>query len=141
MKRRQALALPLALALPTPASAQARIDGFKFGILRPLGGRVWDFDTEARRIPLRLKRTGFRWGVQFVNPGAADIAWYEEIRAKASGRRADAVTLRTPVRRTTERVIVDDFWFDDGDEPGAYELDLFVDGTLRWSVAFDVVQP
>jgi len=45
VKRRQALALPLALALPAPAWAQARIDGFRFGTWRDLGGSVWDFDA------------------------------------------------------------------------------------------------
>ena len=137
MKRRQALALPLALALPAPAWAQARIDGFRFGTLRDLGGSVWDFDAETRRLPLRRKGSGSRWGVHFVNPGAVDIAWYEVIRRTTPA--AEAVMLRTPVKRSRERVIVDTFWFDEADRPGPYALDLFVDDTLRWTVAFEVV--
>ncbi|MEP6504424.1 MAG: hypothetical protein ABJD97_13895 [Betaproteobacteria bacterium] len=137
MKRRQALALPLTLVLPASALAQARIDGFKFGFLRQLGDRTDDFDTETRRLPLRLKGSGYRWGVHFVNPGAADIAWYEVIRRTAAT--GDAVVLRTPVKRSRERVIVDTFWFDETDRPGTHALDLFVDGTLRWTVSFEVV--
>jgi len=52
---------------------------------------------------------------------------------------AEAVMLRTPVKRSRERVIVDTFWFDEADRPGPYALDLFVDDTLRWTVAFEVV--
>jgi hypothetical protein len=147
VKRRLALALPLALVLPTHVWAQAQVDGFRFGVLRPLGGGVYDFGTETSRLPLRLRKSGFRWGVHFVNPGGVEIAWYEVIRLKAvapqSGDKpvpADSVVLRTPVKKTSDRVIVDDFWFDETDRPGAYSLDLFVDGTLRWTASFDVVQ-
>jgi hypothetical protein len=40
-------------------------------------------DVETKRIPRRLKDTGFRWGITFDNPKGKEIGWYEIIHLPA----------------------------------------------------------
>jgi hypothetical protein len=147
VNRRQALALPWALTLAACSKPSLKVDDFKLGILRPVGDGRYALETETQRLPRRLKSTGFRWGVQFANPAGTSIEWYEVIHlpsaaAQATGNLSqfEPAALRTAVQTSSDRVIVDNFWFDEGDPLGSHRLALFVDGTQCWTTTFEVVE-
>lgn len=122
------------------------ITNFRFGILKEVAQGEFEFVSETTRIPLRLKGSGFRWGIGFDNPKCSPIEWYEEIHLPAplkevSGnfQRTRSTIMRTNKHKSDQPSVVDDFWFDAGDPIGHHRMDLFVNGKLAYSVEFDVV--
>ncbi len=133
--------------LLSPAFAASDVVNVRFGILRQVGDD-YVIARETTRIPRRLKDTGFRFGISFENPQRADIQWYEVVRlpkelAETSGtlRRLAPRILKTDVQQSNQPAVVEHFWFDQGDPLGKHRLELFVNGTMQFSVEFEVVQP
>ena len=146
IRRRVFLAATSLAALPSFAEAPA-LTNFRFGILRTVSAGVFEFVSETTRIPRRNKSTGFRFGLGFENPRCIPIEWYEVVHLpedtkEVSGnfKRARRKTLRTRTLRSDQPSVVDDFWFDEGDPLGRHTLELFVNGSLRYRVDFDVVE-
>jgi hypothetical protein len=148
MIRRRLLIAGIALVpLPLFAADQPRLTNLRFGILREVSEGAFDFVSQGNRLPRRSKATGFRWGIGFDNPDCEPIEWYELVHLPAelkevSGnfQRARTRTMRTKTHSSSQASIVDDFWFDEGDPLGPHKLELFVNGSLRHVVDFQVVE-
>jgi hypothetical protein len=132
------------VAAGVPATAD--VSRFKFGILKEASNGDYSIAVETTRIPRKLKKTGFRFGIAFDNAARDQIEWYEVVHLpspthEVSGNlnRAEARMLRTDKQEGRDQHIVDHFWFDEGDPLGKHRLDLFVNGVLKYSVYFDVV--
>jgi hypothetical protein len=138
--------LASAVGKPIDAPALASAPRYRFGILDgddAAGYRLW---AEATRVPRRYKASGFRFGVEIDNPGGATLEWYELIRFPTESRQAtgnlkrdEARVLRADTQTSSDTLIVDDFWFDEGDPLGLHRLDLVVNGVPVWGVDFVVV--
>jgi len=129
------------------AEDRPRLTNVRFGIVREVSEGVFDFVSETTRVPRKYKATGFRWGIGFDNPDCKPIEWYEVVHLpsdlkEVSGnlQRTRARTMRTKTFNSSQPTIVDDFWFDEGDPLGAHKLELFVNGSLRHVVDFQVVE-
>src|SRR5439155_8986593 len=77
MYRRRTLILTALACVSVHGNAAAELINFRFGILRTVADGVFEFVSETRRIPLKTKDTGFRFGVGFDNPQCEAIEWYE----------------------------------------------------------------
>jgi hypothetical protein len=139
-------AVPL-VATASLAEEPVRLMNFRFGILREASEGVFEFVSETTRLPRRFKSTGFRWGIGFDNPLCRAIEWHELVHLPAdlkevSGnfQRTRARTMRTRTLSSSQPTVIDDFWFDEGDPLGSHILELFVNGALRYSVDFQVVE-
>ena len=135
------------LVLSERTFADELVGHFRFGILRPTASG-YEMARETTRVPRTLKDTGFRWGLAFDNPGNERIEWYETVRLPSAmiglsgnfDRSSTLKTLRTQTQISDQRTVVDDFWFDQGDPLGRHRLELYVNGKLRYSVEFEVVE-
>lgn len=103
-------------------------------------------DVETRRIPRRMKETGFRWGIAFDNPSGEDVSWYEVVRLPARLKQLSGdlgkvtpTEVKSEVNHSSERHIVDQFWFDAGDPTGLHKLELYINNRRRCTIAFEVV--
>jgi hypothetical protein len=146
MQRRRMLVLAALAWMAPVAVAAPKLANFRFGILRAVSGDIFEFTSETRRIPRRVKSTGFRFGVGFDNPTREMIEWYSVIHLpgsprKASGgfERAGPDVLRGESTRSDRASPIDYFWFDEGDPLGKHRLELFVNNALRYTVDFEVV--
>ena len=136
------------LLFAEPAFADELVRNFRFGVLKLDDSGGHEIARETTKIPRWLKATGLRWGVAFDNPTRANIEWYEIVRLPSemrglSGnfdRSSTLKTLRTRTQRSNQARVVDDFWFDEGDPIGPHRLELYVNGVLRYSVEFEVVE-
>lgn len=147
MLRKYLVPLLFWVAVSPAFAAEPNLANFRFGVIRPVEDGVFEFIAETTRIPRRYKATGFRFGVGFDNPQGAMIEWYEIIHLPADMRqvsgnlqRASPRTLQTKTLRSNRTSVVDDYWFDEGDPLGKHRLELFVNGVLRYSVDFEVVE-
>jgi len=136
-------AVVLLVSLNSPANAQQ----FKFGILRLMPDGRYTMDVETTRIPRRLKETGFRFGVAIDNPRGETIEWYPVIHLPAplkqlSGglEKVSPTVVRGDNQRSSDKHIVDHFWFDAGDPLGPHRLEVFVYGVPRFTINFEVVE-
>jgi hypothetical protein len=138
----------LGLLMPVERTVAAELVGhFRFGLLRPTASGGYELARETTRVPRKLKGTGFRWGLAFDNPTKTKIVWYEVVRLPSAmsdltgnyDRGSTLKTLRTQTQMSDQPTVVDDFWFDEGDPLGHHRLDLYVNGKLRYSVEFEVV--
>jgi len=146
MIRRRSLVLAASLAAASGVRAEPAVTNIRFGILRTISDGVFDFESETRRIPKRLKASGFRFGVGFENPTCSPIEWYEIMHlpgdtkdVSGNFRRSSASTLRTKTLHSSQASVVDDFWFDEGDPLGRHTMDLYVNGVLQIKLEFEVV--
>jgi len=146
MHRRRILILAAVACVASTARAAPKLTNFRFGTLRIVSDGVFDFVSETRRIPRRWKDTGFRFGIGFDNPMREPIEWYEimhlpESTKEVSGnfQRARTQSLRTKTFNSDQPSVVDEFWFDEGDPLGKHRLELFVNGSLTYTVHFEVV--
>jgi hypothetical protein len=145
-RRRSILMLAAATSLPAWAEPGPRLRNFEFGIVQPVSEGVFEFVELTRRLPLKTRASGFRWGLGFENPDCVPIEWYELIHlprptSTVSGnfQRARNRILRGSTHRSDRPSVIDDFWFDEGDPLGAHRLELFVNDKLRYQVDFEVV--
>ena len=146
---RRLVAMALAAGLfASPLNAIAQVQNIKFGILQLMPDGGYKMDVETTRIPRRLKDTGFRFGIAFDNPRGETIEFREVMHLPAemqqtSGdlHRIDPKLLQTDMERTDSTQWVDQFWFDQGDPLGKHRLELYVNGTRKFSVDFEVVEP
>jgi hypothetical protein len=106
----------------------------------------YEMDVEIRQIPLRMRESGFRWGIAFKNPTGEEISWYEVVHLPArlehmSGDLSEVTPreVKSEVNKSRERHIVDQFWFDQGDPIGSYKIDLYINNRKRCTIAFEVV--
>ena len=146
MIRRRSLVLAASLVAASAVRAGPAVTNIRFGILRTISDGVFDFESETRRIPKRLKASGFRFGVGFDNPSCSPIEWYEIMHLPADTKevtgnlqRSSASTLRTKTLQSSQSSIVDDFWFDEGDPLGKHTMELYVNGVLQMKIDFEVV--
>lgn len=130
------------------AFSDAIVENIRFGVLQPERDGYYSFDFETNRIPLRLKKAGFRFGIAFDNPTCQRIEWYEVIRLpsplkKVTGNlgRATDTTLTTTTQVSNQAHVVDDFWFDKGDPVGPHQIELYVNGTRVFQTQFEVIPP
>jgi hypothetical protein len=144
MLRRALVVLAAFLVVTGPAVAD--VSHFKFGILKETSASEYSMAVETTRIPRKLKQSGFRFGVSFDNPGRDQIEWYEVVHLPSPVRevsgdlnRAESRTLRTDMQGGRDQHVVDHFWFDQGDPLGKHRLELIVNGVLKYSVDFEVV--
>ena len=128
------------------AAARVGLTNFRFGVVREVASGIFEFVAETTRLPRQLKNTGFRWGLGFENPECKPIEWYEVLHLpgelkEVSGnfQRTRSQVMRTKTFQSAQASVVDDFWFDDGDPLGNHRIELFVNGTLRHAVDFQVV--
>lgn len=147
MKRRHLVFLALCLAVNPSFAADCELTNFRFGIIRPVSKKVFEFVSETTVIPRRYKDSGFRFGVGFDNPNGTPIEWYEVVylpsdlkQLSGNFQRTSTKTLRTRTFRSSRTSVVDDFWFDKGDPIGKHRLELYVNNVLRYSVDFEVVE-
>jgi hypothetical protein len=147
IQRRLLIAGASLVPLSLLAADRPRLTNIRFGIFREVSEGVFDFVSETNRLPRKYKATGFRWGIGFDNPDCKPIEWYEVVHLPAelkevSGnfQRARTRTMRTKTLSSSQPTIVDDFWFDEGDPLGPHKLELFVNGSLRHVVDFQVVE-
>jgi hypothetical protein len=147
IQRRPLIAAASLAPLSLFAVERPRLTNIRFGIFREVSEGIFDFVSETNQLPRRYKSTGFRWGIGFDNPDRKPIEWYEVVHLpselkEVSGnfQRARARTMRTKTFRSSRPTIVDDFWFDEGDPLGQHKLELFVNGSLRHVVDFQVVE-
>ena len=110
MHRRRILILAAVACVASTARAAPKLTNFRFGTLRIVSDGVFDFVSETRRIPRRLKDTGFRFGIGFDNSMREPIEWYEimhlpEGTKEVSGnfQRARTQSLRTKTLIPTSR--------------------------------------
>jgi len=120
---------------------------FAFGILKSSVDGSYTLQSATTTIPRRLKSTGFRFGIAFQNPGRRNVEWHEVIHfpsepSQATGtmHKASPKVLKTEAKISDEAVIVDDFWFDEGDPLGRHRMDLYIDRHKVYSVEFEVVE-
>ena len=146
MIRRRSLVLAASLIATSAVRAGPAVTNIRFGILQTISDGVFDFECETRRIPRRLKASGFRFGVGFDNPSGSPIEWYEIMHLPAETKvvtgnfqRSSAATLRTRTLHSSQASIVDDFWFDEGDPLGKHTMELYVNGVLQRKIDFEVV--
>jgi hypothetical protein len=144
-RRKVLLVIPLLTGV-AEASSQPRLTNFFFGALREVSPGVFEYLESTRRLPRKLKNTGFRWGIGFDNPDGAQLEWHELVTLPAPLRevsgmlhRTSTTKIRTKTGRSSERSLVDDFWFDEGDPLGIHKLELIVNDRRRFSVDFEVV--
>lgn len=140
-------AVSLLVLLSSTARAAPVIQNVRFGILRAVESD-YEIAEDTTRIPMRFKKTGFRFGISFENPTCAEIAWYEvihlpgEMKATSGAlKRLEPRLLKGDIQQSRQPYIVDQFWFDKGDPLGTHRLDLYVNNRLEFSVEFDVVKP
>jgi hypothetical protein len=146
MRRRVFIVSMFVAGLSLRAEAAARLTNFRFGIWRIASDGIFDLVEETKRIPFRLKSTGFRFGVGFDNPDRAPIEWYEIMHLPTATKKVTGNlhseakdVLRTKTMSSSQPSIVDDFWFDQGDPLGNHSLELFVNNALVYRVEFVVV--
>lgn len=146
MFRKYLLALLLWLVISPGFADEPNLTNFRFGIIQPIGDGIFEYVAETTRIPRRYKNTGFRFGVGFDNPQNALIEWYEIVRLpedlrQVSGnlQRTSTRTMRTKTYSSYRTSVIDEYWFDEGDPLGKHKLELYVNGVLRYSVDFEVV--
>ncbi len=147
MHRRSFIASSVALLTTSGRAGSGPAQNVRFGILRLAANDQYELDQETRRIPKKLKDTGFRFGISFENPSCQQIEWYEVVhlpadvtQATGNMRRDAQRALKTDSQTSDQPAVVDDFWFDDGDPLGRHRLDLFVNGALAYSVEFEVLK-
>ena len=128
------------------SSAPPEIVNIRFGIVREVSEGIFEFIQETTRIPRKLKDTGFRFGIGFENPKCEPIEWYELVHLpselkEVSGnmQRTRNKVMRTRTLESDRPTVVDDFWFDEGDPLGRHRMELYVNGVLRYSINFTVV--
>jgi hypothetical protein len=126
----------------------ADVQEFKFGILKQMQDGSYDMDIETKRIPRRLKESGFRFGIAFDNPGSKYIEWYEVVHLpkplkQLSGGllKTGATAVKSDIQAGLDSHVVDQFWFDKGDPLGAHRLEIYVNGAMKFQVDFEVVEP
>ena len=146
MQRRRILTFAAAACVASTTQAAPKLTNFRFGTLRIVSDDEYEVADNTRRIPRRLKATGFRFGIGFDNPTRSPIEWYEVMHLpmrpkEASGdlRHDGPQSLRSETYKSDQPSVVDDFWFDEGDPLGAHRLELFVNGVLTYTVQFEVV--
>jgi hypothetical protein len=147
MFRRTLLLMLVLLTIALPAYAGGGTKDFRFGILREISNGKYEIDVETTRIPRKLKGTGFRFGVAFENFNRGHIEWHEVMYSpspmkEVSGTlyRVNPSVIQTDKRSSSDAHIVDDFWFDSGDPLGVYRMEVFVNGIVKYSVDFEVVE-
>ena len=146
--RRTLLLAAMACATGTASAALPDIVNIRFGIVREISEGIFEFVQQTTRIPRKLKDTGFRFGLGFENPTGEPIEWYELVHLpselkEVSGnmQRTRNKVMRTLTLKSDQLTVVDDFWFDEGDPLGRHRMELYVNGALRYSVNFTVVDP
>lgn len=145
---RVVMALAMILALACGGNAFADVQKFKFGILKQMPDGGYEMDVETKRIPLHLKGTGFRFGIAFDNPGGKYIEWYEVVHLPRASKELSGGfqkiaknILKGDIQAATDSHVVDQFWFDEGDPVGSHRLELYVNGTMKFHVDFEVLVP
>ena len=144
---RRALLLTAVASIAGVATATPpKIVNVRFGIVRQVSDGIFEFVEETARIPRKFKDTGFRFGIGFENPDCVPIEWYEQVHLpselkEVSGnmQRTRNKVMRTRTFRSDQPTVVDDFWFDEGDPLGPHRMELYVNGVLRYSIDFSVV--
>jgi hypothetical protein len=142
---RRSFVLATSLAAISAAGAEPAVTNIRFGILRTISEGVFEFESETRKLPKRLKASGFRFGVGFDNPTCSPIEWYEIMHLPSDTKdvtgnlhRSGASTLQMKTQQTSQPSVVDDFWFDEGDPLGKHTIELYVNGALQFKAEFEV---
>jgi hypothetical protein len=148
MMKKIVMAVVAIVILACGANAFADVQKFRFGILKMQPDGSYEMDVETKRIPWHLKKSGFRFGIAFDNPGNKYIEWYEVVQfpnavKQISGdfQKTGKNILKGDIQAASDSHVVDQFWFDEGDPLGMHRLKVYVNGAMKFQVDFEVVEP
>jgi hypothetical protein len=98
-------------------------------------------------IPLRLKETGFRYGIEIVPPDDGPYTYHCVFHFSAAPKivtgdlagQTPSATLQTNEVSVSGGKTLDENWFDPGDPVGEQSMDVFVNGRLVKTITYTVV--